>query len=342
MLSVDTPLIPMTYVARWIALLGARGVPAECLLADADLTQALVDDAAARISADGLLKILHAGAVRANDPSLGFEFGLAMKPTSHGWLGYAMMSCSTLREACELSAQYMSVRASPWRMHVYEQRDTAVMQFEENLPLGVARNFVLECLLGATIRIGEFMLGHSFAHPEIEFCADYPEQPHHARFVDRVPRVRYSCDKIQARFPAAWLDRPLPLSEPVAKREAMAALENELQLISGSDDWVVRTRAFLAAPETHGLHLNLEDAAAKLQVSSRTLRRHLQHRGITFHALRDEARATYTIDLLAHSRISIDEIAHKAGFSSATGFARAFQRWTGRLPSSYRKPRGQS
>ena len=46
-------------------------------------------------------------------------------------------------------------------------------------------------------------------------CADDAEQPHHAPFAGRVPRVRYSCPKLQARFPAAWLDRPLSFADPI-------------------------------------------------------------------------------------------------------------------------------
>jgi AraC-like DNA-binding protein len=337
MSNTDARLIPMSYVARWLALLETRGVTPELALAGSGMALDAVNDPNARITLEALSGILQRGAALAGDPSLGFELGLSMKPTSHGWLGYALICCNTLRDACELGMRYLGVRASPLRCHVFVEGDTAVMQFEETLPLGEARMLIIEALLGAVIRIGEFMLGHSFAHPDIEFCADYPEQPHHARFFDRVPRVRYSCPKNQARFPAAWLDRALALAEPVAAREAVAALAQELRLVTTTEDWVERTRAVLGEPG-NGCP-DLDAAATRLKVSSRTLRRHLQRQGSTFHELRDEVRRARAITLLANSEMPIDAVARELGYADVAGFTRAFQRWTGQSPSTYRKRR---
>src|SRR6188474_2229733 len=136
MLHVEARLIPMSYVARWLALLSTRDVPAEQALAGTGISPDAAADPGARISLDALVRLLQAGEQLTADPSLGLELGLAMKPNSHGWLGYAMMSCSTLRQACELGTRYLSVRASPWRVHVFVEGDTAVMQFDENVALG--------------------------------------------------------------------------------------------------------------------------------------------------------------------------------------------------------------
>jgi AraC-like DNA-binding protein len=331
--NIEPPLIPAAYMSHWIALLAARGIPAERVLAGSDLPLEAIADPKARITPEVLARLLQRGIELTGDRSLALELGLSLKPTSHGLLGYAMMCAQTLREACEIGTRYLGIRASPWRVHVFVEGDRAVMQFDEYLKLGAMRTLVLESLLGGVVRLGEFLLGHSFAHPEIEFCADYPEQPHHARFHARMPRVRYSCPKLQARFPAAWLDRPLRFAEPSTCREAVAVLDQELRLAE-SDDWVERTRALLADPDNG--YPDLRDAAARLHVSTRTLRRRLHARGTTFHTLRDEARLARAITLLAQSPLSIDAIAHQLGFSDLTGFSRAFRRWAGQPPRVYR------
>jgi AraC-like DNA-binding protein len=210
------------------------------------------------------------------------------------------------------------------------------MRFIELVPLtGVARTVVLESVLGAAIRLGEFMLGEPFTHPAIEFWSDSPELPHHARFRDRVPRVRYGCPTNEARFPASWLDRPLALREPVANREAVTVLEAERRVLAPGDDLVERTRALLSNP-ANGFP-DLEQAAERLGASSRTLRRHLSRGGTTFQALRDEVRRARAITLLEQSPLAVDDIARELGYADAAGFVRAFQRWTGETPSNYRR-----
>lgn len=330
----DTPLLPASYLARLIALVRTRGVTAEQVLANTGIAAEVLDDAGARITIAATIEALRAASELVGDPGLGLELGLTLKPTSHSWYGYALMSAGTVRQACEIGIRYLGVRGMPWRVHLFTEGDTAVMQFEDMLDLGAARTIALECFLGAVIRMGEFLHGQSFAGPDVEFWADYPEQPHHARFRESLPRIRYACPRMQARHPAAWLDRPLVLSEPVGNREAVAALESELRLIA-SDDWVARTRALLAEPSNG--YPDLDATARKLRVSSRTLRRHLQEQRTSFHQLRDDARRARAITLLSQSALTIDAVARELGYGDATGFARAFQRWTGRSPSHYRK-----
>jgi AraC-like DNA-binding protein len=270
----------------------------------------------------------------ADDPSLGLERGLAHNPTAHSWFGMGVMWACTIGAVTELGARYFSV-LSPWRVHMFREGARAVMQFDDAYDLGPARMVCVECMLGGVLCMSEFLLGHSLAaHPDVEFFADFAEAPHHARFRERLPRVHYNAKRLQAHFPAAWLDRPLSFAEPLAHREAVAALDHELRLIRDDGDWLERTRALLADPE-RGFP-DLDTAAWMLGVSSRSLRRHLQARGATFHQLRDDARRSRAITLLEHSTISHDAIARELGYSDAAGFTRAFQRWTGAPPSAYR------
>lgn len=335
-LEAPIPTSHVAYVARWVALLDTRGVSVEEALAGTRVTVEQLEELNARVTIADLIEIITRGAALADDPSLGLELGLSLKPTAHSWYGIAAMAARTFGEVTELGVRYFSV-LGPWRIHMVREGSQAVMQFEDTYDLGPARMVCLECMLGGVVCMGEFLLGHSLARPDVEFFATFPEAPHHARFRDRLPRVHYGAKRLEARFPAAWLDRPLSFAEPFAYREAVAALDHELKLIGDDDDWLERTRALLAEPE-RGFP-DLDTAAYMLGVSSRSLRRHLQARGATFHQLRDDARRARAITLLEQSTISHDAIARELGYSDAAGFARAFQRWTGGSPAAYRRKR---
>ena len=335
--ELDALLVPTAYAARWVALLEERGIDPELALAPAGLTREMVDAPSGRLSLAAMVQLLWHGVALANDPSLGLELGLSLKPTSHGPLGVAIISCDSLGDAIKLGERYMTQWAMPWGVRLVVEGEVASMQFVENASLGPMRTLVLEIVLGGIVCLGEFMLGMSFAHPDIELLADYPEQPHHARFHPRMPRVRYDQPILAARFPASWLSRPLAWREPIAKREAIAALESERRMLVGADvdDWLDKTRTLLADPKNH--YPDLDEVAACFHVSSRTLRRQLQKQGATFHALRDEARAARAYVLLAQSALTVDDIARDLGYADAAGFTRAFVRWTKTTPSAYRK-----
>lgn len=323
----------MSYVARWIALLDTRGISVDDALAGTRISLEQLEDASARVTIADVIYIIARGVTLAEDPSLGLELGLSLKPAAHAWFGIAMMTAGTLGEALEVGSRFFSVR-SPWRFHLSREGAHAVMRFDELYNLGSARMLCLETMLGAVICMGEFLLGPEFAR-DVEFFADFSEVPYHARFADRLPRIHYNTDRLEAHFPVAWLDRPLAFAEPFAHREAVAALDHEKRLVGDDADWLERTRALLAEPE-RGFP-DLDSAASTLGVSSRSLRRHLQASGATFHQLRDDARRSHAITLLEQSTISHDAIARELGYSDAAGFTRAFQRWTGVPPSAYRR-----
>ena len=171
-------------------------------------------------------------------------------------------------------------------------------------------------------------------HAVAEMAIDVidPVPAHHARFADRLPQLQQA-ERTEIRFPAAWLDRAMPLRDPVAHREAVGVLQHERAALM-SDDPVDRIRALLAAPRHR--FPSLDDAASQLGMSSRSLRRHLRARGTVFRELRDEARHRHAATLLMSSMLTIDEIADALGYARTTVFLRAFRRWSGTSPTAYR------
>ena len=83
--------------------------------------------------------------------------------------------------------------------------------------------------------------------------------------------------------------------------------------------------------------VNKSTVARALNMSTRTLQNSLASRGLTFRELLDRARFERAILLLEDPSRSAKETALSLGFSSASNFARAFKRWTGRSPTDFRQ-----
>ncbi|WP_329138729.1 AraC family transcriptional regulator [Streptomyces sp. NBC_01476] len=79
-----------------------------------------------------------------------------------------------------------------------------------------------------------------------------------------------------------------------------------------------------------------QDVAARLAVSAQTLRRRLAAEGTSFQRIRDQLRRDEAIAALAEGTVSLADLSQRLGFSQPSAFHRAFKRWTGSPPRSYR------
>jgi len=84
-------------------------------------------------------------------------------------------------------------------------------------------------------------------------------------------------------------------------------------------------------------HPTLELVAKQLDISPRTLQRHLAKQGLTHSKLVYQVRITRACQQLSQSNLQISEIASEIGFASPSAFSHAFQSWTGTSPRSFRK-----
>ena len=65
--------------------------------------------------------------------------------------------------------------------------------------------------------------------------------------------------------------------------------------------------------------------------------RRLTAEGGSFKEIKNRLRRDTALHFLGKQGLSIEEIAHRAGFSESSAFIRAFKSWTGVTPYSYRK-----
>jgi AraC-like DNA-binding protein len=107
-----------------------------------------------------------------------------------------------------------------------------------------------------------------------------------------------------------------------------AALERQaaraLSLLPSRDDFRARVEPLLAGEA--GLSRSLEEVAAALHQSPRTLQRKLRREGTSFQELLDEARKGTAAEL-EQQGFPIKEIAFRLGFQDPSALSRARRRW---------------
>ena len=79
-----------------------------------------------------------------------------------------------------------------------------------------------------------------------------------------------------------------------------------------------------------------EEVANRLAVSVQHLRRLLRAEETSMTQIREDILRDAAIASLARGEESVDALAARLGFSDGRAFRRAFHRWTGSTPSTYR------
>lgn len=77
-------------------------------------------------------------------------------------------------------------------------------------------------------------------------------------------------------------------------------------------------------------------AAARLGLSPRSLQRHLERRGLTYSDVVDGTRYEIAASLLRDTRLDIARVGAMLGYRDPSSFSRAFLRWTGCAPRTFR------
>jgi AraC-like DNA-binding protein len=323
------------YVPLLLEMMEKRGIPAERMLEGMDLPdRSRWNEPGLRILASDNEKLVRRALALSGEPWLGWEFGLSMGVSTHGFLGYAAMSSATMGDAIDLAVKFFRTRSTIVALEFFVESGQAVIQANEQLALNDLASFTIESLFSSLYFMGQKMLADRKLTGEVRFA--YPEPPYFEKLKLLLPGPSlFDCPHHQLRFDAELLTLPLKFADPRLSQMAESQCEEEMAGIQLPPALLGQVKRVILAEV--GNFPNVDEVANQLHMSSRTLKRKLQQLGTSYQKVLDDLRRGLAVEYLTRSRHSIDEIASLLGYSDASNFARAFRRWTGKNPSDYRQ-----
>lgn len=140
-------------------------------------------------------------------------------------------------------------------------------------------------------------------------------------------------------FSSESLRQPNRLGDEGISRYLVSHLDAELSSLRDEAPVVARAKEAIARSLSEGAP-RMADVARDLGFSVRSFHRRLSDHGVSFQALTEETRRELAEGLLRDEGHSLAEVAFLTGFSEQSSFTRAFKRWVGLTPASYRKGQG--
>jgi AraC-like DNA-binding protein len=267
---------------------------------------------------------------------LGLRLGRHARLTEHGPLGYALLSSGTLEELVRLAARYYHLIVPVVTMRYARRGACAEVTFTLAVAMRDATlRFFVEALAVAFHAQLDAIVGPDNDDFEIRLSTDEPADVHRylgSRFAHYRFRAR-STPGVTVILGAGLLSRPLPMANPLAKQVAEAQCDVRSRIPADSKDVVALIEMMLAA--RLDFHLTRDDVAAAMNVTVRTLNRHLAGQGETFKGVCQRVRFAHACRLLDERALTVTQVAARVGFGDVANFSRGFREYIGMSPTRY-------
>ena len=269
-----------------------------------------------------------------NGLALPLRIGAAMRSNEYGAFGLAWKSAPNLRGSYARSARYGHVLGSAETYSLEEASGGLFFNLEK---AGDGRMGMLlsnEASMSAVDTISREVSTADFSPLAVHF-------KHAPRGDVSVYEAHFGCPvqfesgRDALLVSAESIDAPNRLGDETIAGFFDRHLEQQLATLGQDNTLELRVRRAVVNVLSEGVP-TLSSIAAELAMSARTLQRRLSADGHSFQSVVDTARKDLAQRLLRETDYSIAEVAFLTGFSEQSGFTRAFKRWAGATPRSYR------
>lgn len=270
-----------------------------------------------------------------NGISLPLRVGASMRCEDYGAFGLAWKSALDLRGSCERADRYARVLTSVTSYELQEVDEGVYMYLHrdgDRSKLGLRLSN--EASIASIVAISQEVSTSTFQPLAIYFKHEVPGSAtaHEEHFQcpvhcgEDIDALLVSHDAMRA---------PNRVGDPSIVRFFDTRLEEELSKYDDDASLERRVRMQISQSLSQGVP-TVSTIAGYFGMSGRTLQRRLSDRGYSFQALVDESRRELAERMLQETGYPLAEVAFLTGFSEQSAFNRAFKRWAGQTPRSYR------
>lgn len=322
------------------------GLDADAIVTEAEYGSVLENDINAK------LRITHNAGPRlweiiereTGDPHPGLHMGEKFDIPQGLGLAYLYLSSPTFGDALRTGASYSRLLSDALSISIdgfdpenpdqEKTSETCTLEIKFDLSEIHQRRHLVELTTSALHQFFRNVTANTFKLTSISFQHSQPEDiSEHERIFDC--ELKFDQDRNAFSFSSVLLDQPCLMPEPAMAEAHLQVIDDQLLHLQNHD--LIHLVADAIGRILSRGDVSLERVADDLGLKPARLRYLLSELGTSFSELLSEYRAAMAKQLLSETDDSIDQIIFLTGFSEPSPFYRAFKRWTGMTPVSFRK-----
>ena len=297
------------------------------------VSQAIVDRPGMRASFRQYVAYFETMAQLSGDQDFGHRFGLRTRAARSGIPGHLILNARRFRDGLQDLARTLPTLAEGLSIELVEDRDPPALIWSIAPNMGDATQF-MRFVPAYVLRMLQAHRGTQWHPKQIFSTLPPPRRP-------KIYASQLGCPLVfNAQSNVIEVERrDLYAVKRGIDRHVYALLATyaEYLLAKAPASSSIRDAVATAIRDglTQGRH-DFEFVVQRLGMSSRTLQRRIAESKTTFSLIRDEIRFELAASMLAHTELSIGEIAYQLGYSEIASFTHAFSKRFGSSPKKVR------
>lgn len=341
--SGKTHALSVNYAAILLQLVENRGCDSNDLLAASGITKTELANPDGYINSCQYHALIHNALILTKEPALGLYYGQRLNISTHGLLGYAILSSPSLAKTAEITQKYISLSNRLIKPLFHFEHNDALNNTDSSIRIDgeiddpLIYRFEMESSFTAIYEIWHDLLGNhkglsgiSFKYAEPEYAQVYTE------FLD-IP-IQFNSPFNELTFSRQALAPLKRLTNPTI----LLTVEKQCELLLNKLEKQTENPPSLSQHirqllvQLPGNFLTQEQMAEHLNMTPRTMARQLEKENTSFKQILELIKKELALQYLTFTELTVDEIAYLLNYNDASNFTRAFKRWTGIRPSEYK------
>lgn len=301
-----------------------------------DVHDPLPDEVVSIEKLDQTYELLHQA---TGSDFIGWNFGAQFDLDAIGVVGYLMKHAASFSDFMKQHLRYWKLIGSPLVINVLENNQQLELEFMPDPRWTIAApysvNQEIEGIISFLCKALTELTRQPLKPLWIELQRSRPN-PCPGSMLPYLSYIRFGAPRYAIGIARQVADTPIYMHNELLLRSLEQYSDKLLAQLEQENDIVRSLKTVLMQHSTDQL-LTLEEAAAALNVSARTLQRKLREAQTTFNKVLNELKIEIAKKWLKDDKLSVAEIAFLLGYNEVSSFQRFFKKMTANTPGAFKQ-----